>query len=303
TNLVWKWRTPNKTQQDKVVDCQRDSGVHGSLTNPTPKVYVRKGSDKPTLYSNNVLREVAWGSSPTHTVITVFDSNYLNWYYGPTSTSTRLQVVKDVATSLLGSINGVNVGLMRFNYREGGPVVYAMENIATARAGMIDAINALPASGWTPLSETLYEAGQYYAGRNVDYGDDNGGDYGSLLSVDSSRVSPGSNTYKSPIQYSCAKNYIVLLTDGVDKGSSLARDDALAAARTQGVPIFTIGLGLGQLVFNRHVEGYRLFPPVLGQLGQRVPGQCQWSVARVPYLVVRVVQNLLLPHAMPLRCL
>ena len=36
---------------------------------------------------------------------------------------------------------------------------------------------------------------------------------------------------------------IVLLTDGVDKGSSLARDEALSAARTQGVPIFTIGLG------------------------------------------------------------
>jgi type IV pilus assembly protein PilY1 len=103
---------------------------------------------------------------------------------------------------------------MRFNNREGGPVVYAMEDIATARTGMIDAINALPASGWTPLSETLYEAGQYYAGRNVDYGDPYGFEHGPIVSVADSRVPGNAAVYNSPMEFGCQKNFVVLLTDG-----------------------------------------------------------------------------------------
>ena len=89
-----------------------------------------------------------------------------------------------------------NVGLMRFNNSEGGPVVYAMEDIATGRTNMTTAINALPASGWTPLSETLYEAGQYYAGRKVDYGNQQG----PPNSVSSSRDPGNASVYNSPLE-------------------------------------------------------------------------------------------------------
>ena len=89
-------------------------------------------------------------------------------------------------------------------------MIHAMEDISTGRTGMIAAINDLPASGWTPLSESLYEAGQYYAGRDVDYGNVDP----LQLSVSSSRSPTDYNVYQSPMEYGCQKNFTVLLTDG-----------------------------------------------------------------------------------------
>ena len=206
-----RWERIEPDQKDRVVECEDDGGEHGDGTDDN--VYAQNGADT-QLWSDNSVVEVAWGQSPTNQVYTIYSGNYLNWYYGPVTTSTRLQLVKDAATNLLNTINGVNVGLMRFNTSEGGPVIYAMEDIATARTGMTTAINNLPASGWTPLSETLYEAQQYYAGRNVDFGDANGINYGPIVSVANSRSSGNSGVYNSPIEFGCQKNYIVLLTDG-----------------------------------------------------------------------------------------
>ncbi len=204
-----------ESAKDRLVECEDDGGVHGDGSNGTE---LWASDDMPgEPWSADPSDEVPWGSNLTNRTYTVYDANYLNWYYGPTSTTTRLQVMKDVSTSLLTSLNGVNVGLMRFNREEGGPVIYAMEDIAAAgvRQGMIDAVNGLPASGWTPLAESMYEAGQYYAGRSVDYGDPgNGAKYGSVRSVDGSRVTPTSSVYDSPIEYACQKSYIVMLTDG-----------------------------------------------------------------------------------------
>ncbi len=220
-----RWQELAQNEKDGFVECEDDRGLHGG-GNPG-EVYAMDGVQGQP-WSFDPTKEVPWGQNLTAVVIGLKDGNYMNWYYGPTVTSTRIQVVQDVATALMAGLNGVNVGLMVFNFSEGGPVVYPMEDITTARQGIIDAINGVQLQYWTPLAETLYEAGQYYAGRTVDYGDDNGGDYGSLLSVDSSRVSPGSNTYKSPIQYSCAKNYIVLLTDG-EPTEDVGADDKITA--------------------------------------------------------------------------
>ena len=204
-----RWERISQWQHTRLVECEDDSGLHGGGSNPTDEVYARNGDDN-QLWTDKEVDEVRWGQRPTDRVYTVYDGNYINWYFGSTSTSTRLQVVKDVATDLLNTVNGVNVGLMRFNNSEGGPVIYAMENLSTGRAGMTTTINALPASGWTPLSETLYEAGQYYAGRTVDYGNQQG----PPNSVSSSRAPGNSGAYNSPMEFSCQKNFTVLLTDG-----------------------------------------------------------------------------------------
>ncbi len=207
-NQQTRWEPIDINEKTLLVECEDDSGMHGDGSSSGNEVYA---SDLVPLqpWSADSLAEVPWGFGQTIQMYTVYDANYLNWYYGPTSTSTRIQVVKNVTTNLLNSINGVNVGLMRFNTSEGGPVIYAMENIATARTGIIDEINGLPASGWTPLAETHYEAGQYYAGWNVDYGN-----VGPLFSVAGSREPLNADVYNSPIEYGCQKNFIVLLTDG-----------------------------------------------------------------------------------------
>ncbi len=203
-----KWRTPRDNLQDNVVDCQADSGEHGSLSDPTPSVYVRRGVNRSTLYTSNPDNEVAWGSSPTHLIITVFDSNYLNWYYNPPGTEMRrTDIVKAVTKNVLGSINNANVGFMRFHYSQGGPVIHALKDLDDNRAEANQVIDNLPASGYTPLSETLYEAALYWNGLPVYYGGANSTDPDALASSDPL-------IYKQPTEYSCSKNYIVLLTDG-----------------------------------------------------------------------------------------
>jgi type IV pilus assembly protein PilY1 len=203
-----RWERIDNDRKTRLVECEDDGGVHGRNSSDD-EVYAQNGNDSEP-WSADAADEVSWGAWPTDVLYTVFDGNYLNWYHGPTGVSTRIQVVKDVATDLLSSVNGVNVGLMRFNWDAGGPVIHAMEDIATARTPMTTTINALPASGWTPLSETLYEAGQYYAGRNVVYGDVQG----PPNSISTSRLPGNSSLYNSPMELGCQKNFVVLLTDG-----------------------------------------------------------------------------------------
>lgn len=44
-------------------------------------------------------------------------------------------------------------------------------------------------------------------------------------------------------QADASRRAVVLLSDGLDHGSAISREDALAPARTLGVPVYTIGLG------------------------------------------------------------
>jgi type IV pilus assembly protein PilY1 len=105
-------------------------------------------------WSDNPNDELNWGQSPADRTYTLYGANYLNWYHGPaTGIQTRSEIMKQVATDLLNTLEGVNVGLMRFNHNEGGPVIHAMEDIVAARPVLAPRINNLPASGWTPLAE------------------------------------------------------------------------------------------------------------------------------------------------------
>ncbi len=112
-------------------------------------------------------------------VYTLYSANYLNWYNAPDSPTeiTRLDVVKAVGASLAYSIDNLNLGLMRFStgaktddFSEGGMVMHEIANLATSRESIVNRLYDFTPDGFTPLSETLYEAGQYLAGRAVDYG-------------------------------------------------------------------------------------------------------------------------------------
>jgi type IV pilus assembly protein PilY1 len=209
------WQSLDSTQKARFVECQDDSAFHGDGVN-TINLFATNGPDA---WDNQRDDQIAWGQVPVDEVFVVYSANYLNWYFGPPVASTRLQVVKDVATQLLGNVNDVNVGLMRFNDpAEGGPVLHAMEDIETARSAIQAKINALPANGNTPLSETMYEAAQYYRGGAVDFGN--------LpypqISVAESRTVADPNIYQSPLQFGCQKNFVVLLTDGAPTGDTSA---------------------------------------------------------------------------------
>jgi type IV pilus assembly protein PilY1 len=231
-----RWEKFSTSEHSRPIECQDDTpdssigyAGHGSTAAATPNVYPRNGNTT-SRWTNTLATNggFAWGGSETGTTYWLFDGNYLNWYFSPGTPSTRLQVMKEVANNVLNSINGVNVGLMNFSNwtalppaSEGGPVRYAMENVATGRAGMQAAISGMTAvnidfttnpitlpSKWTPLSETLYESTLYWMGGNVRFG------LGNPQSVAASRLAADQSQYLSPIGLSCQKNHVVLLTDG-----------------------------------------------------------------------------------------
>jgi type IV pilus assembly protein PilY1 len=203
-----KWLALSAAQKTRDVECKDDRGIHGD--GAAAALYARNGAASPW---GNADTEIGWSVAKT----ALFDGNYLNWFYGPTAPQQKIAILKAVATNVLNSIDGVNVGLMTYNAADGGNVRYAMEDIATARASIVAAVNGVGLQQFTPLSETLHEAHRYLSGGHVGYGD-----VGPLSSVDASRTAVGGGDYKSPLEEGCQKNFIVYLSDGLptnDTGS------------------------------------------------------------------------------------
>jgi type IV pilus assembly protein PilY1 len=118
--------------------------------------------------------------------------NYLNYVdSGVGQTRSRISVAKDVLTDLINTTTGVRFGMMVFNYEQGGRLV---AGCGTDTATLLSRIASASPDGWTPLAETLAEAGLYFAGKPSWF---------------NSGV-----TYTSPMQERCQKNYIIIMTDG-----------------------------------------------------------------------------------------
>jgi type IV pilus assembly protein PilY1 len=142
-------------------------------------------------------------SSNTYTLRTGNYRNYLQ-SIGGSEYVTKLAIAKRVIKEFLSTINGVRVGFMVFNRvvtingvseSEGGRIQSAIKSLTDTNRTQLKAdIDAIVAETWTPLAETLYEAGLYFKGG-------------------SSYFNAGVQ-YVSPIQYYCQRNYVVLITDG-----------------------------------------------------------------------------------------
>ena len=206
------WYTLSRWEDDARVECEEDSGVHGpNGSNATTNPYARSGTNRNNTYTSRSNREVNWGSWPTHRVVTVYDPNYLNWRNGPTAENLRkTDIVKAVTKNVLGSMNNVNVGFMRFDGNDGGPVMFGLKDLDTNRTAANTIVDNLPAAGNTPLAETLYEAARYLSGMSRDYSDFDDTDSAALMAPVTS-----ASKYKQPVEYECSKNFVVLLTDGL----------------------------------------------------------------------------------------
>ena len=132
----------------------------------------------------------------------LYQGNYLNWLTA-NPLRTRLDVAKEAVVALLGTTQDVDFGLMTFNFEEGGKLD---REIGTSPTDLISAVNGIRATTWTPLAETLAEAGLYFAGKTSWFNKSNNNFI----------------TYTSPIQERCQKNYVILMTDGEP-----TRDDSL----------------------------------------------------------------------------
>ncbi len=228
----WRWQQLSRSRTQELVECKADSGIHGSGPKPGDAPYARSSSNT-TKYTSDKQQEVSWGTSPTNQNITMYDSNYLNWYYNPPGASMRrTDIVKAVAKNVLGSMDNANVGFMRFHYSQGGPVLHAVKDLEANRAQVNSVIDNMPADGWTPLSETLYESALYWRGMQGVYGGTESTDEDALMSSDPL-------IYDQPTDYACAKNFTVLLTDGEPT------KDTDAYYRVPALPNFTKVMGRG----------------------------------------------------------
>ncbi|NIR58093.1 MAG: hypothetical protein GWO02_00520, partial [Gammaproteobacteria bacterium] len=115
------------------------------------------------------------------------------------------------------------MGLSAFDGGTGAAISVGIDDIATNRATMVSAIDALTPSGSTPLAESLHELGRYFVGQSNPQ-------YDGLLTLhpgqanettkDDDAVFDNSPNYASgvakgsPVQYFCQQTFAVLMTDG-----------------------------------------------------------------------------------------
>lgn len=229
---TWRWQQLSRRRTQELVECKADSGIHGTGSDPGNLPYANS-TPNTSKYTSDKSREVSWGTKPTHQNITMYDSNYLNWYYNPPGKSMRrTDIVKSVTKNILASVDDVNVGFMRFHHSQGGPVIHAVKDLETHRTQANNIVDGIPASGWTPLSETLYESALYWRGMRGKYG-------GASSTDDDAMISTDPVIYNQPSEYACAKNFTVLLTDGEPT------EDKDAYYRVPALPNFSKVMGRG----------------------------------------------------------
>ena len=163
----------------------------GNYTYNSRTVYLRGGDADPLSSGTDYTR---------------YPGNYLNWIFWHATaaersslpTSTRIEVAKEVITNYINGASNVRLGLMKFNYDAddgGGSIVSSISDLTTSsKSSLISALNAIAPDSNTPLAGSLSEAWRYFSGDSKCYG--------------------GSGKYKSPIQYWCQKNFVVIITDG-----------------------------------------------------------------------------------------
>jgi len=160
--------------------------------------------------TNNGHYEGYTNSTCSSTNRTLRTGNYRNYLasVGGSEFLPKLTIAKRVMEDFLTTIHGVRIGMMVFNNSEGGRIHSTIRSLnETTRNQLINEVRNITAETWTPLAETLYEAGLYFKGG-------------------SSYFNSGVN-YTSPIQYYCQRNYVIIITDGM---STQDRNAILASA-------------------------------------------------------------------------
>ncbi|MEX0731794.1 MAG: PilC/PilY family type IV pilus protein [Aquisalimonadaceae bacterium] len=214
----WRWTGLQSGDHDSWVECAEDGGVHGEDALSNGKYAEDNNASG---WSTSANDEISWSSQGQYAF---YSPNYVNWYENESDAlaMTRLEIVQDIAKDIINSVSGINIGLTRFDNDQwlplnGGFVDLEIDNVTSNRAEFGQLIDSYDARGGTPLSDVLYEAYLYFAGRDVYFGD----------STNPRRSTSGSRngwTYESPIEEACQYNHVVFLTDGTPEGDGRAEN-------------------------------------------------------------------------------
>src|SRR4030066_2486344 len=187
TNRVYRWRGVEKVWQGPPTMAKVESRCTSAYDNLSAQ----------GTYTGRLSTAGACSTSSG----TYSSGNFINFLVSSTGDTDpslpKLTIAKRVVSELVQTTDEVNFGLMVFNQSQGGRLAFPVSDMTTGtnRTDLVNTINALNGETWTPLAETHYEAMRYYSGQ-------------------SSYFNSGTN-YTSPIQYTCQKNYIILMTDGM----------------------------------------------------------------------------------------
>ncbi len=237
----WEALESNPTTRDSAyIDCFGDD-IENNPSNPGipvqadgyPRDEINQGPYQ------NAKTPSFWGVSSN----TIYSANYLNYYNDDTGTytdssRTYLEVAKTVVTDMVASNTSIDFGLMVFNnnsgatlyprwnnpaHHNGGRVIRHLQaNMSNLeRTNLVQTIDDIETSLYTPLCETTYEAYRYLTGDSVLYGLNRktsepeelpARDFNAEYDFDD-----GSGTtvkkYIAPTS-DCAYTYIILMTDG-----------------------------------------------------------------------------------------
>lgn len=163
---------------------------------------------------------------------------------------TRMNVAKQVLKDVVCQVNlvgQVRFGIATFrkpgtaNDPNGGFVLEPVEvPTSNQQADLVSAIQSLSADTWTPLAESLFQIYTYYMSRTVtdipfgadgvtkfpvySYNTSTSG-VGGTFTTNSNSIPP------DPVQYSCQKNFVIIVTDGEPTKDDFDEEDPIDTAR------------------------------------------------------------------------
>ncbi|WP_051202234.1 PilC/PilY family type IV pilus protein [Ferrimonas senticii] len=164
-------------------------------------------------------------------VLLILDNSGSMTTVEPGTDKTRMRLAKDTLQRLVLANPEVDFGLAVFNFNEdqqgiadgnkrdnGGRIVQGIDANRDDPAALLGTIEALPAKGWTPLCETLFESYRYFSGGAVfndryQQDDSNSGNDHNLPLADR-RIVDADGRYRSPLTRCQAPAYVVLISDG-----------------------------------------------------------------------------------------
>ena len=227
-----KWQFLAAGYNSAPVECEGDFGIHGD--GRATFLWPNAGSDLVDAFTEVEAEAAKFNGAPRNQSYTVYDGNWLNWDANPSIVSMdRIDIVKQVLTTIFGSVGNVFVGVERFNDSEGGTIIQGLVDIDVPanRTAALAAVASLSPEDHTTIAESAYESVLYWLGMparfaEIDGDNENFTDHAIL--VDPSKGA-GEQVYIQPNLSACAKNYTVLLSDG-RAGSRDDKTEALTPA-------------------------------------------------------------------------
>lgn len=224
------WQTlSNRENTPPHVECQVDviNGEAGNGPNQADGFPMDNVADT-EVYSGATAGDstVVWGG----TAYTFYSPNYVDYWNDDSLVEDRkrIDIAKDVISTLVSTNTGVDFGLATFNYNgdgdgeDGGRIIHRIINnmSSTERTNLVDMIDDdLTEGGSTPLCESAYEMYRYLTGDSVLFGDQRGS--GDQPARDMAAESSGN--YITPTS-DCAYVYVILMTDGLPTYDDEATD-------------------------------------------------------------------------------